>query len=50
MVSCRGANNLKEDWDKKPTDYPKNAVSFGAQLWFGMPAAAKLVDFDVGSN
>lgn len=35
---------------QKTTDYPKNAVSFGAQLWFGVPAAAKLVDFDVGSN
>lgn len=40
MVSCPGANNLKEDWDKTPTDYPKNTVSFGAQLWFCIPAAA----------
>lgn len=23
MVSCRGANNLKEDWDKKPQIIPK---------------------------
>lgn len=41
MVSCPGANNLKEGWDKKNTDYPKYAVLFGAQLWFCIPTAAK---------
>lgn len=40
MVSCPGANNLKKG-TKKPPDYPKNAVLFGAQLWFCISAAAK---------